>query len=105
MITLINQILIKILLWYLNFRFGSKLDDIKHKTIIINPETNLNNLFKHILNIYHSEYHENGLLGVFKLRKLVLAQIKDLNITKFWHRDRKLDDTELKESLKDLFIF
>ena len=105
MIKFINNLLIQIVIWYLNYRWTSKFNDIKNKTTLLTTGTSLVGLLNHILNVYQTELNDKGLVGLFKLRRIILSQIDGLNMSKFWHRDRKLDELELQASLKHLYIF
>lgn len=105
MINIINKILLQILIWYLNYRFMSKFNEIQSKTTLLTTGTSLTGLLKHILNVYQTELNDKGLVGLYKLRRIILAQINELSISKFWNRDRKLDELELQASLKQLYIF
>lgn len=95
----------RLIFLYLDYRFGAKFNSIKSKTSLLSTNANLSDLFNHVVNLYHVEYKEKGLSGIYKLRQSVLAQINGLTISKFWHKDRKLEDAELQSSLKSLYIF
>ena len=92
-------------MWYFNLLFKGKFETIKSKTTLVHSNVTLADLFKHILNIYQVEFNINGLIGVYKLRKAVIAQIKGLTISNFYHKDKTYSDLELKDSLKHLYIF
>lgn len=95
----------RLIFLYLDYRFGAKFNSIKSKTSLLSTSANLSDLFNHVVNLYSVEYKEKGLTGIYKLRQSVLAQINGLTISKFWHKDRKLEDAELQSSLKSLYIF
>jgi hypothetical protein len=50
-------------------------------------------------------FAETGLTGVYKLRQSILSQINKLSISNFFNKDRTLNDDELKDSLKHLYMF
>jgi hypothetical protein len=105
MTNIINQILLKLLIKYLNYRFSSKFNEIKNKINLVDDGVNLTVLFNHIFKLYQSELQNKGVLGAYRLRKYVLSQINDLNINMFYKKDEVISDDKLKDSLKHLYIF
>jgi len=89
----------------LNYRWSSKFNEIKNKAGLLNAGANLTVLFNHIRNAYEAELKDKGLVGLYKFRKLVLAQINDLNISKLYKREGQFDEAEVQASLKNLYIF
>ena len=61
----------------------SKFNDIQNKTTLLTTGTSLIGLLKHILNVYQTELDSKGLVGLYKLRRIILSQIDELNISKF----------------------
>ena len=78
-----NNLLMRLIFLYLDYRFGAKFNSIKSKTSLLSTNANLSDLFNHVVNLYHVEYKEKGLSGIYKLRQSVLAQINGLTISKF----------------------
>lgn len=101
----LNNLFIRLIFLYLDFMLGAKFNAIKTKSTLLSSGVTLSSLYNHIVNIYHVEYKEKGLVGVYKLRQSVLAQINDLNISKFYKKEGKFDDAELQTSMKQLYIF
>jgi len=104
MTNIINKLILKLILWYINYRLGAKFNQIKQNTIL-QDNVNLNNTFNHIHNAYKVELQENGLKGVWQLRKSMLKQLDSLNFGMFHSRHKTLSEINLFESLKYLTIF
>lgn len=108
MIKFISDLLIQLVIWYLNYRWNSRFQEIKTKTGILNTQgagASLTVLFNHIRNAYQVELDRKGLVGLLKLRKSVSSQINDLNISNIWHKDKSYNEAELQNSLKHLYMF
>lgn len=104
-INYINNLLTKLIWWYIKWRFGTRFLTIKNKTTLINSSVSLSDLFNHIMNVYHVEYSASGISGLYKLRKAILAQINSLSVSNVFHKDKDVDESELKDSLKQLYVF
>lgn len=97
---LIHRVIWSIIHWYLGKRW---------KELGVNSE--LKSVFDHIVNIYETEWNENGLFSVLALRKRVKNQISELSVSTFLNnqanKSSKKDYTSLnfETAFKDLAVF
>jgi len=99
---LIHRIIWGIVHWYLGKRW---------KELGVNSE--LKSVYDHIVNIYETEWNENGLFGVLALRDRVKNQISELSVSTFLNiqatgsKSSKKDYTNLnfETAFKDLAVF
>jgi hypothetical protein len=68
----------------------------------------LRKLYDHIFNVYLTEYEEKGLTGLFKFRKSILNEIRNLNVSLFLAKSIKDKDVlslNFEQSFKHLKKF
>lgn len=105
MINIINNLIFKILLIYINWKYGVIFNDIKSKTSLEDNNITLSHLFEHIYNSYKTELQEKGLVGLWRLRKEVLANINSMNWPLIHSRHKTLSEETLLEYASKLKVF
>lgn len=99
-IRFLNSIVWTIIHWSLNKQWSR-----------LGMNVELKNVYDHILNLYETEYVENGLVGVLDLRRRVKAQIEELSVGTFLNkqatRGKGVDYVKLnfEEAFKDLATY
>jgi hypothetical protein len=105
MINFINNLIFKILLIYINWKYGVTFNTIISKTSLEDNNITLSHLFEHIYNSYKTELQEKGLVGLWRLRREVLANINSMNWPLIHSRHKTLSEETLLEYASKLKVF